>query len=177
MSTFQEQDQERLVYQSLARCFGSNMIQVGQTALARAGWAKPSSTVEVAIPQSPSRPVPRIHNAVVYPVGAKTWSELISRSILMDLDRPPVLHPLPQMILFFGGTQIKMPDPACISWEKVRKEPAVAKAICQLEEEFEGMEDTLDPEHYYYNVFSNRFGGTFPGESFGEVAGLGSNWS
>jgi len=178
MSTFMELDEEALVYQSLYRRFGNNMIRVGETALSRVGWAKPSKIVHVAIPQSPSRPVPRIHNAVVYAIGARTWSEWISRSITMDLDRPPVLHPLVQMLDFLNySSPIEMPAPDCIKWDVVRKEPAVVPAICRLEG-FDGMEDTLDPQNYYSFVHNNRNGAGMLNELSGtedDEFGVGPN--
>jgi hypothetical protein len=162
MSTFMEQDQERLVYQSLFRRFGSNMIRVGATALERIGWAKPSGIVHVAIPQSPSRPVPKIHNAVVYAVGAQTWSQWLAKSLTMDLDRPPVLHPLVQMLDFLDyASPIEMPTPDTINWDAVSKEPALIPAICK-HEHFDDMEDTLDPQNYYSYVYGHRYDDSMP---------------
>jgi hypothetical protein len=159
MSSFMDQDQERLVYQSLYRRFGGNMIRIGQTALSRVGWSQPTDVVHVAIPQSPSRPVPKIHNAVIYPVGAKIWSQWLAHSIEMDLDRPKVLHPLAQLLVYLGlNSPDEMLVPELLNWEAIRKEPAVVPAICQFDKELKGLEDAVDPMHYYSSIYHLRYG-------------------
>ena len=159
MSSFMEQDKERLVYQSLQRRFGSNLIRIGQTALARVGWAQPTDIVHVAIPWSPSRPVPTIRNAMIYPIGPKTWGEWLANSIPMDLDRPKVLHPLAQFMVYLSlNSPDVMPAPELFNWDAIRKEPAVVPTICSFDKTLEGLEDAVDPMHYYCAQYNLRYG-------------------
>lgn len=164
-SIFSEHDQDQLRLQSLVNCVGKNFILVGASSWNKVGWCD-SKTLHVAIPWSPSRRVPRIHNAVLYPVGAKVYSHLLKATLQMEMDKPPLLHPSQQMLWWMNiGCPIEMPSPDRINWNAIRAEPDVALAMCQHWEELKGQEKDLDVELLYRMLHLDRLQGRTPGRA------------
>lgn len=129
MSVLAEGEKDRLILESLAKCVGRNIIMVGASSLKRVGWCD-TEILHVAVPLRPSRSVPRVRDTVIYPVGAKTWLQLAKQSIQMDLDRPPLLHPLSQMLWWMDqNCPIEMPAPDRVNWKAIAAEPQVQQAM------------------------------------------------
>ena len=129
MSVLAESDKDRLVLASLKKCVGSNILLVGASALKRVGWCD-TDCLHVAVPWRPSRPVPKVLDTVIYPVGAKVWLQLVKHSLQMDLDKPPLLHHLSQMLWWMDqDCPIEMPSPERMNWKAINAEPQVAEAM------------------------------------------------
>ncbi|MEX5747543.1 hypothetical protein [Massilia sp. X63] len=111
MSASAEGDKERLILESLAKSVGRNILLVGASSLRRVGWCD-TETLHVAVPLRPSRTMPRVRDTVIYPVGAKVWLQLSKNAVSMDLDKPPLLHPLSQMLWWMSEScPVEMPAP------------------------------------------------------------------
>lgn len=163
MSVFAEIDKDRLTIQSLVKCIGKNFLLVGPSSLKRVGWCE-SDTLHVAVPLRPSRMTPRIRDTVIYPVGAKTWLQLAKKALQMDLDKPPLLHPLSQMLWWMDkDCPIEMPSPDRINWKAIEAEPQVTEAMRQhwLDE----LDDSFDLELFYRMLHKDRLTGKIEGRA------------
>jgi hypothetical protein len=163
MSAFVQHDHDRLILQSLVKRVGHNILLVGASSLKRVGWCT-SDVLHVAIPLRPSRPVPRVRNTVIYPVGAKVWLQLAKHSLQMDLDKPPILHPVSQMLWWMDkDSPIEMPSPDRIRWSVINGEPQVSEA---MQQHWQGQLDKdLNVELFYRMLHMDRLNGDIPGKS------------
>lgn len=166
MSVFAEKDLERLVIQSLVKRLGNSIILVGASSWKRIGWCD-STQLHVAVPLSPSRRMPRIRDTVIYPVGSKVWSTLSKHSLQMDIDKPPILHPISQMLWWMDReSPIEMPSPDRVNWNAIRAEPQVAEAMCKhWPDELKGQEKDLNVEFLYRMLHMDRLKGDLPGRA------------
>lgn len=162
-SVLAEGDKDRLILQSLKKCVGTNIVLVGASAFARVGWCN-SDTLHVAVPWRPSRSVPRVRDTVIYPVGAKVWLQLAKQSIQMDLDKPPLLHPLSQMLWWMDqNCPIEMPAPDRINWNAVNAEPQVAQS---MQQHWAGdLQEGFDVELFYRMLHMDRLTGRVDGRA------------
>lgn len=166
MSTLGAGDREMLILQSLAKRLGRNIILVGSSSWERVGWCEPGEKLHVAVPLRPSRPLPRMLNTVIYPVGAKRWVQLAAHSVQMDLHRPPILHPLDQMLWWMDETPcpVEMPSPDRVNWKAIRAEPDVAEAMLRKwPEHLTGPASELNVELLYRMMHMDRLTGAVPG--------------
>lgn len=163
MSMFAESDKDKIILESLAKCVGRNIILVGASSLKRVGWCD-TEVLHVAVPLRPSRPVPRVRDTVIYPVGAKTWLSLAKQAIQMDLDKPPLLHPLSQMLWWMDQScPIEMPAPGRMNWKAVAAEPQVQQAMYQHWPE--DLEPDFDVRTFYDLLHMDRLMGRISGRA------------
>lgn len=163
MSMFAESDKDKIILESLAKCVGRNIILVGASSLKRVGWCD-TEVLHVAVPLRPSRPVPRVRDTVIYPVGAKTWLSLAKQAIQMDLDKPPLLHPLSQMLWWMDQScPIEMPAPGRMNWKAVAAEPQVQQAMYQHWPE--DLEPDFDVRTFYDLLHMDRLMGRIGGRA------------
>lgn len=164
MSAFVERDHERLIIQSLRKRLGANILLVGASCLKRVGWCS-TDMIHVAVPLRPSRWVPKVRNTVIYPVGARMWLQLAKCSVQMDLDRPPMLHPVSQMVWWMDrcDSPVEMPSPDKMNWAAIRQEPQVAEAMkAHWPDELKG---DLNVELLYRMLHMDRLNQEVPGKA------------
>lgn len=163
MSVLAESDKDRLILESVARSVGRSIILVGASSLKRVGWCD-TEILHVAVPLKPSRPVPRVRDTVIYPVGAKTWLQLAKQSVQMDLDKPPLLHPLSQMLWWMDqNCPIEMPAPERVNWKAIAAEPQVQQAMYQHWDEV--LEPDFDVRTFYELLHMDRLMGRIGGRA------------
>jgi len=163
MSVLADSDKDRLILESLKKCVGTNIVLVGASAFKRVGWCD-SDTLHVAVPWRPSRSVPRVRDTVIYPVGAKVWLQLAKQSIQMDLDRPPLLHPVSQMLWWMDqDCPIEMPATDRINWKAINAEPQVAQAM--QKHWADTLQEGFDVELFYRMLHMDRLTGRVAGRA------------
>lgn len=167
ISSFSSADHDQLALKAIAKRVGTKVILVGASSWKRVGWCD-SSVLHVAVPLRPSRPIPKIRNAVIYPVGAKQWLELSRHAVQMDLDKPPILHPLTQMLWWMDEDEspVEMPSPDKVNWKAICAEPDVASAmIAHWPNELSGPPEQLDVPLLYRMLHMDRLSGRAPGRA------------
>jgi hypothetical protein len=164
ISSFASENLEQVTLQSVANRVGNKLIFVGASAWKRVGWCD-SPVMHLAAPLRPSRVLPRMKDVVIYPVGARLWLQLASNAVQMDLDKPPVLHPIAQMLWWMNETNspVEMPSPERINWGAIKKDPLIAQAMMQKWPELTGTAEELDIQLLYRMLHVDRLRGVVPG--------------
>ncbi|WP_027866332.1 hypothetical protein [Massilia alkalitolerans] len=163
MSASAEGDKERLILESLAKSVGRNILLVGASSLRRVGWCD-TETLHVAVPLRPSRTMPRVRDTVIYPVGAKVWLQLSKNAVSMDLDKPPLLHPLSQMLWWMSEScPVEMPAPTRMNWGAIAAEKQVQEAMYRHWSE--DLEPDFDVKQLYEMLHIDRLTGRTAGRA------------
>jgi len=83
----------------------------------------------------------------------------------MDLDKPPVLHPVAQMLWWMDeiDSPVEMPSPERINWGAIKMNPQIAQAMMQKWPELTGAAEDLDIQLLYRMLHVDRLNGVVPG--------------
>lgn len=164
VSKLVKDDNKTLLIETLEAKFGKNLVLVGGSAWERFAWCD-SPTLHVAIPTRPSRYIPRVHGAQIYPVGAKLHQHLLKNSVRGGGNAPPALHPIAQMLWWMeDACPVAMPAPAHIHWEKFQKDPELLGAVKNAWPELKNREP-LDIAALYEMIHMDRLTGTVAGQA------------
>lgn len=163
ISSFAKDVRDKALIESLQSRLGEQMIFVGASSWKSVGWCD-SETLYVAVPIRPSRQIPRVKGAVIYPVGAKQFQLLLKNSTPGKNSEPPSLHPIVQMLWWMDkDCQITMPAPATVNWDKVDDEPRLKDAIKTEWPELQSKSFTV--ESVYELIHMDRLTGTIQGSA------------
>lgn len=164
ISTLNKNAEENLILQTVRNTFGNDLIIVGSSSWEKAGWAQ-SHDLQVAIPLAPSRRLPKIACATVYPVGSKMFQHLHRHSLIPSLSEPPVLHPVVQMLWWMEqDCPVQMPAPNTILWEKLKTNDELIETVRSTWPEMRRV-GHLDIEQLYEMIHMDRLTGTIPGQA------------